>query len=141
MSTLGEKTILAVDPGTRKCGMAVVHRNSNGGFDILWKGIVEASKVGSEATNQVGSYKELSLVVVGGGTASRPIVESLRAAMPSIGILVVDEKDTTMNARERYWEHNPRRGWRRFLPATMQTPPVPVDDYVAVILAERVLST
>jgi hypothetical protein len=59
--------------------------------------------------------------------------------MPSMGILVVDEKNTTLQARERYWEHNPRRGWRRFLPSTLQVPPADVDDFVALILAERVL--
>jgi hypothetical protein len=56
-----------------------------------------------------------------------------------MAILVVDEKDTTLQARERFWEHNRRRGWRRILPATLQVPPSPVDDYVAMILAERVL--
>ena len=58
-----------------------------------------------------------------------------------IRVVVGDEVlDTSVKARERYWEHNPRRGWRRLLPATLQTPPEPVDDFVALILAERVLS-
>jgi hypothetical protein len=78
-------------------------------------------------------------MIVGSGTTSKALVQKLRDHMPSIGILVVDEKDTTMKARERYWVHNPRRGWRRLLPATLQTPPGPVDDFVALILAERVL--
>ena len=34
---------------------------------------------------------------------------------------------------------NPPRGWRRLLPVSMQMPPEPYDDYVAVILAQRFL--
>ncbi|HKM17981.1 MAG TPA: pre-16S rRNA-processing nuclease YqgF, partial [Limnochordia bacterium] len=34
---------------------------------------------------------------------------------------------------------HPPRGWRRLLPVSLQTPPVPIDDYVAVILAQRYL--
>jgi hypothetical protein len=79
------------------------------------------------------------MVIVGNGTRSKDIAGLIRDGSPSMGILVVDERDTTMQARERYWEHNPRRGWRRLLPATLQTPPEPVDDFVALILAERVL--
>jgi RNase H-fold protein (predicted Holliday junction resolvase) len=140
MSTLGERTVLAIDPGTSKCGVACVNRNGDGEFKILWKGIVPPAEIGTIAIKQ-RELNKYSLVAVGGGTASRPIVETLREHIPSIGILIVDEKDTTMDARARYWEHNPRRGWRRLLPATMQLPPQPVDDFVAVILAERVLST
>ena len=36
-----------------------------------------------------------------------------------------------------YWREHPPRGLMRLIPVTMQVPPVPVDDYVAVILAER----
>jgi hypothetical protein len=79
------------------------------------------------------------LIIVGGGTNSRQIVSEIRDRHAGVGILVVDEKDTTMQARERYWVHNPRRGWRRILPSTLQVPPDPVDDFVALILAERVL--
>ena len=38
-----------------------------------------------------------------------------------------------------YWEAHPPTGWRRFFPTSMQVPPVPVDDFVAVILAQRYL--
>lgn len=135
---MGEKIVLAVDPGTSKCGMALVKRTSGQELEVLWRSIVPT-------TDLVGALEEAFLVhkadmaIVGSGTHSKPVVHAIRAHMPSMGILVVDEKDTSLQARERYWEHNPRRGWRRLLPATMQTPPHPIDDFVAVILAERVL--
>jgi RNase H-fold protein (predicted Holliday junction resolvase) len=107
---------------------------------VLSRWIVPQEQV-AEIALEAHEDSTFSMIVVGSGTKSRTVVEALRDAMPSIGILVVDERDTTMQARERYWEHNPRRGWRRILPATMQVPPQPVDDWAAVILAERVLNT
>ena len=138
MSGTGEKTVLAIDPGRAKCGLAVVRRNSDDSVELLWRKVVPASSL---MEGVVGASKdhEFSMVIIGSGTSSKEVVESLREWLPSIGILVVDEKDTSIQARERYWSHNPRRGWRRLFPSTMQVPPKPVDDFVALILAERVL--
>lgn len=138
MSTLGEKTVLAVDPGSSKCGIALVHRNNERQLKLVWRCVVPTPEVAEMAVKANG-IQPFSLVIVGSGTRSRDIVHRLRDAMPSVGILVVDEKDTSLQARERYWEHNPRRGWRKLLPATLQTPPDPIDDFAAMILAERVL--
>lgn len=133
------RTVLAIDPGSSKCGMALVRREVSGKLSVLWRKIspTEALVASLEEARDVESY---SMVIVGAGTKSRACVEEIRAANPSTGILVVDEKDTSLQARERYWEHHKRRGWRRFLPSTMQVPPEPVDDFVALILAERVLT-
>lgn len=138
MSLLGEKTILAIDPGKSKCGLAVVHRTETGKVELIHKGIFNTDNIATIA-EETKSTHPYDLIVIGSGTTSRNTVEKVRALMPSVGILVVDEKNTTVEARERYWVHNPRRGLRRLIPATLQTPPVPVDDYAALILAERVL--
>lgn len=139
MSVLGPKTVLAVDPGSAKCGLAVVRRDAAGQLTVLWRRIAPVDQL-EAALAEGRAIAPLALVVVGDGTRSQAVVQRVREAVPSIGLLVVDERNTSMHARERYWEHHPRRGWRRFLPATMQVPPVPVDDFVAVILAERVLA-
>lgn len=135
-----EKTVLAIDPGRAKCGLALVKRNEANKLELLWRGVVprEALIENLRAAGQTAPYQ---LVIVGGGTTSQPVVAEIREEMPSVGILVVDERDTSIHARERYWEHHPRRGWRRLLPATLQVPPDPVDDFAALILAERVLAT
>jgi RNase H-fold protein (predicted Holliday junction resolvase) len=133
-----EKTVLAIDPGSSKCGMALVHRDENGHLDLLWRVVAKRGEV-CERIDDAMSVQKFSMIIVGSGTKSTELVREIREKLPSIGILVVDEKDTSFQARERYWEHHPRRGWRRLLPATMQVPPEPVDDFVALILAERVL--
>lgn len=136
---MSEKTVLAIDPGSSKCGMALVRRDDDGKLQLLWHLICAPEEVPMqlEEAKKVGTF---STVVVGSGTRSRPLVESVRNQMPSIGVLLVDERDTSLQARERYWEYNPRRGFMRFLPATLFVPKVPIDDFAALVIAERVLA-
>lgn len=134
-----ENTILAIDPGSSKCGMALVKRDSAGDLAILWRKIAPTETL-ADSLAEAFSVEQARLVVFGSGTKSKDLVALTREAYPSMGILVIDEKDTTLQARERYWEHHKRRGWRRIIPASMQVPPEPVDDFVAIILAERVLT-
>jgi RNase H-fold protein (predicted Holliday junction resolvase) len=133
-----DKTVLAIDPGTSKCGMALVCRTTEQTLRLIWHEVVPTEMV-LPKLHQAYAAEPFHLIIIGSGTHSKPIVSTIREHLPSMGILVVDEKDTTLQARERYWEHHPRRGWRRLLPATLQVPPEPVDDFVAFILAERVL--
>jgi RNase H-fold protein (predicted Holliday junction resolvase) len=133
-----DKTVLAIDPGTRKCGMALVQRTSGNRVDLRWRAIAEPKMV-IPKLHEAYVVEPFQLIVIGGGTNSDAIIKSIRSHIPSMGLLVVDEKDTSLQARERYWEHHPRKGWRRFVPSTLQVPPEEVDDFVALILAERVL--
>jgi RNase H-fold protein (predicted Holliday junction resolvase) len=127
------KTVLGIDPGTGKCGVAVLASG-----DILHRSVIDSARLIEELPVIARQYA-IDLVVVGNGTNSKAIQSAIREALPGRALLIVDETDTTIRARERYWQHTPRRGWRRLLPSSMQVPPVPVDDFVAVILAERAL--
>lgn len=139
MTSSAERTVLAIDPGSAKCGLALVRRDGDAKLVLLWRAICSTEEVIDKLREaaEVASYQ---MIIVGAGTRSYDLVHRLREQMPGIGILVIDEKDTTLQARERYWEYNPRRGLRRLLPASMWVPPEPVDDYAALILAERVLT-
>lgn len=132
------KTVLAIDPGSAKCGFALVQREASGALALLGHRVVPLE----ELESQVQEYHQahpFALIIVGSATNSKAVVARLRELLPAIGVMVVDETNTSNEARARYWEHNPRRGWRRFLPATMQVPPEAIDDFAALILAERVL--
>ena len=133
-----EKVVLAVDPGSAKCGLALVRRAEEQKLDVLWRKVAPLGELADSVT-EAFDVAPADMIVVGSGTGSREVIQRIREARPSMGILVVDEQETTLQARERYWEHHKRRGWRRFVPATMFLPPEPFDDFVALILAERVL--
>lgn len=134
-----DKTVLAIDPGSSKHGMALVRRDHEGKIHLLWRYVCPDAELEAKI-DEARALRPFGMIIVGSGTRSRKTVDRINAHSPGLGVLLIDETDTTLQARERYWEYNKRRGWRRFLPASMQVPPEPVDDFVGLILAERVLS-
>ncbi len=124
--------VIAVDPGRSKCGLAVVHRHRG----VLHQAIVDTPKLTEAVSDAVAAY-HAELVVLGAGTSGKAAHAALQTANAEISIKLVDEYRTTDAARLRYWRENPPRGFRRLLPVSMLVPPVPVDDYAAVIIAER----
>jgi RNase H-fold protein (predicted Holliday junction resolvase) len=130
-----QEVVIAVDPGREKCGVAVVGRPDI----IVFRAVVPTETVAATIQGLAAQYETLSLVL-GNGTFSRVIQQRLETSQQvgkRLKIISVEEYRTTDMAKARYWRENPPRGWRRILPVTMQVVPVPVDDYAAVILAEK----
>jgi len=125
------KPVVAIDPGTDKCGFAVVSKSC-----ILRRWIAPRIQLIEELAKAVEAF-EIETIVLGDRTGSKAFRSEIAAAFPSLKIAVVDEHMSSMEARARYWVENPPRGWRKVLPVGMQVPPQPYDDLVAVILAER----
>src|SRR5690606_16764204 len=92
--TVMEKTILAIDPGTRKCGFALVQRNTEGKLSLLWR-TIKPTEEASDAMHEAMNVANYSMVVVGKGTSSKELVSKLREEFPSIGVLMVDEENTS----------------------------------------------
>jgi hypothetical protein len=88
------------------------------------------------AKQWVESY-QVQAIIVGNQTASKRVFD----IMAPLGCPVegVPERDSTMQARRRYFRDHPPKGWRRWLPLSLQIPPEPYDDYAAVVLAESYL--
>ena len=64
-----------------------------------------------------------------------------KAAVRAAGLpfALVDERETTLQARARFFIDHPPRGWRRLMPRGMLLPDRPIDDYAALLIAERYL--
>lgn len=129
---MSAKRVLSIDPGSAKCGVAVVDSDNK----ILLQDVVSTEELPAEAARLVALYEPIALVM-GNGTGSRPIADRIRALALSPPLLLVPEAHTTIQARERYLDAHPPKGWLRLVPRALRTPPVPIDDFVAVILAER----
>ena len=127
--------VAAIDPGREKCGVAIV----DGEGRVLEQDVVVTARLADELTVRVKKYQP-ECILLGNGTTSRTAEETVRAAFPNIPVEIVNEYRTTDDARIEYWKAHPPTGWRRFFPTGMQVPPVPVDDFVAVILAQRYLT-
>ncbi|MES1147504.1 MAG: pre-16S rRNA-processing nuclease YqgF, partial [bacterium] len=133
-----KRVVLAIDPGRKKCGMAVVVRDQDGKLHVLWRAIVPPTDV-IDQSQEVANTFPFSMCLVGSGTTSESMVAALREAWPAIGVVIVDERESTLEARELYWQTIGRKGWRRLLPASLQVPPEDHDDFAAVVIASRFL--
>lgn len=126
--------ILAIDPGREKCGLAVVDLAGR----VIDRRIVPRGGLSLILPALFKSF-EISRVVIGQGTASQAVAEELKKTKPQAELILVQEKYSTLEARQRYWQANRPRGLWRLIPTSLRVPPVPVDDFAAVILAERYL--
>jgi RNase H-fold protein (predicted Holliday junction resolvase) len=123
--------ILGIDPGTRKCGYAVL---GTAGCPTGAIGIVETANLPALLADLIARYP-IQKIALGSGTHAPPVAALLEAS--GLPVHIVDERETTLRARIRYFADNPPRGWRRFIPRGMLLPPRPVDDYAALLIAER----
>jgi RNase H-fold protein (predicted Holliday junction resolvase) len=125
--------VVGIDPGTRKCGYAVVEASS---LAPLAQGIVEIDRF-SACLNEIRNRFEIRTVALGGGTHTDAVAALVREA--GLSLVVVDERETTLLARARYFRVHPPRGWKWFIPRGLLLPPCPIDDFAAVLIAERFL--
>jgi RNase H-fold protein (predicted Holliday junction resolvase) len=80
-------------------------------------------------------------VVLGDGTGNQQIFSRLSNFFsPQTSIAIIDERNSSQEARGRYWRVNPARGLWKLIPTSMRVPPEPYDQYVALILIERYLA-
>lgn len=127
-------SILAIDPGTAKCGIAVVTQGTPP--KIHHREILPTESVIPRITALIPLHA-ISTILIGNATGSKGLVRTLRETLPpEIPLHTVSEAHTSERARARYHQENPPRGWHRLLPAGLRTPAEPYDDYAAIILAE-----
>lgn len=128
-------SVLAIDPGRDKCGLAVVQRDGR----VLHHSIVATDQVANQVAGLVKEHR-VEGIVIGDRTAAKQVARALAAVPLPANPVLVDEHRSSEEGRRRFFRDNPRRGWRRLLPVTLQTPPRPYDDYVAILLAEKYLA-
>jgi RNase H-fold protein (predicted Holliday junction resolvase) len=77
---------------------------------------------------------------MGNQTTAKSWKQKLSSELPaSLPIVLVDERYSTLEARDRYWQMYPPKGLARLIPQGLRQPPRPVDDIVAILLIERYL--
>jgi RNase H-fold protein (predicted Holliday junction resolvase) len=79
----------------------------------------------------------VAVAAIGRGTNAAAVSEIV--ATLGLPVVLVDERETTLLARARYFDDHPPRGWRRWVPRGMLLPDRPIDDYAALLIAERYL--
>lgn len=128
-----DAAVLGVDPGRDKAGFALL--DAAGG--VIEAGVLPVERLAVHL-NSLLAGRSVTAVALGRGTNSAALAAGLRDL--GVPIHLVDEYETSRRARELYFRDHPPRGWRRFIPAGLQLPPVPVDDYAAILIARRFLA-
>jgi len=127
--------ILGLDPGTRKCGFAVVDR-----------GVAKPLHLAIEPLAELGATlerieREFAPEIIAIGKGTNASVVTAAAAARGLHFALVDERETTLRARARFFADHPPRGWKRIVPLGMLVPDQPIDDYAALLIAERYLGS
>lgn len=125
--------ILAIDPGREKTGIAIL-KNS----DVLEHKIINSEELVQIIKSLLEKYI-IKTIVMGNGTSSKKKYDLLKQEFTEINIVLVNEYRTTDEARKLYFQENPPKGWKKLIPLGMQVPPVPVDDYAAIVIGRKYL--
>tara|TARA_B100000242_G_scaffold266484_1_gene215344 strand:+ start:624 stop:1061 length:438 start_codon:yes stop_codon:yes gene_type:complete len=122
--------LISIDPGKCKCGMVLV--------DLHKKKVDQAIVISTEfLPNYVKTLyrsQNISKVIIGNGTTSKNNIEKLKFIKKDL--FIVEEKNTTLRAKNRYFELFPVRGFRNLLPKEIFLMNKNLDAISALIILE-----
>ena len=125
--------ILGFDPGRDKCGLAVMGETRQ----LLYHQVVLSSEA-IATIQQLCQQFPIEIIVMGDQTTAKSWRQKLERDLSlSLPIVLVDERYSTLEARDRYWQMYPPQGFQRLIPQGLREPPRPIDDIVAILLIER----
>ncbi|WP_088894271.1 pre-16S rRNA-processing nuclease YqgF [Leptolyngbya ohadii] len=134
-SASAQPVILGFDPGRQKCGVAIL------GIDrtLLFHQVIAAGEA-IQAIEQLRQKYPVTTLVMGNQTSAKEWKQKLSDQLTDPPrIVLVNERYSTLEARDRYWQMFPPTGLTRLLPQGLRTPPRAIDDIVAILLIERYL--
>ena len=122
--------LISIDPGRCKCGLVLV--------DLNQKTVDEAVVINSEFlpkyVKTLITNETISKVIIGNGTTSRQNIEKLDFI--NNDLIIVEEKNTTFRAKQRYFELFPIRGLKTLLPKEIFIMNKNLDAVSALIILE-----
>ena len=131
-----KKQIIAVDPGKDKVGDAVVHSTAG----VKEQSIVPADRL-SQHLKMIFAHYRIDEIVLGNGTEAEKTEEKIKSLKKDIKIHIIDERSTTEEAEARYIKEKPKSRLEKMLRKFVSwRPKTPVDDYAAVIIAEKYIA-
>lgn len=133
MTEVPSTLLLGFDPGRDKCGIAVVGQAA----EIYEHEVVPAKNAIARIQSWVQQYG-IQTIIMGNQTTAKQWQQSLQSL--SLPIVPVDERYSTLEARNRYWAMYPPKGIMRLVPLGIREVPRPIDDIVAILLVERYLA-
>ena len=122
--------LISIDPGKCKCGLILV--------DLHQKKVDQAIVLNTESlpiyVKNLNASENISKVMIGNGTTSRQNIEKLDFIRNNL--IIVEEKNTTLRAKKRYFEIFPTKGLKSFLPKEIFIMNKNLDALSALIILE-----
>jgi RNase H-fold protein (predicted Holliday junction resolvase) len=130
-----QPVILGFDPGRRKCGLAVM------GVDrTLRYHQVVVTEAAIDTIQTLRQRFPISLLIMGDQTTAKDWKQKLTTDLSDpLRIVMVDERYSSLEARDRYWQMYPPKGLYGLVPQSFRHISRPIDDIVAILLIERYL--
>jgi len=122
--------LISIDPGKCKCGLVLV--------DLYKKKVHQAIVLNTEFlpnyVKNLHSSENISKVIIGNGTTSRQNIEKLDFIRNDL--IIVEEKNTTLRAKKRYFELFPIQGLKNLIPKEIFIMNKNLDAISALIILE-----
>ena len=122
--------LISIDPGKCKCGLVLVDLNKK----KVDQAIVLNTELLPKYVKSLNSLENISKVIIGNGTTSKQNLEKLKFINKDL--IIVEEKNTTLRAKKRYFELFPIRGLKMFLPKEILIMNKNLDAVSALIILE-----
>ncbi len=125
---------ISIDPGKSKCGLIFADSDRK---KILKAVVIESQFLVQDIKNLKKKHQNVK-VIMGNGTSSKEHANSL--SFLGENLLLVEEKNTTFRAKQRYFEIHPIKGLRRLFPKDVFLYNVNLDAVAALIILEDFLN-
>ena len=122
--------LISIDPGKCKCGLVLVDLNKK----KVDQAIVLNTEFLLKYVENLNSSENISKVLIGNGTTSKQIIEKLKFIKKDL--IIVEEKNSTLRAKKRYFELFPIRGLKFLLPREIFIINKNLDAVSALIISE-----
>ena len=121
---------ISIDPGKSKCGLVLVDINEK----KINQAIILRTELLVEHVRNLKASEEITKVIIGNGTTSKEKIDNFQFIKKDL--IVVEEKNTTYRAKERYFELFPITGLGILIPREIFIFNKNLDAIAALIILE-----
>ena len=122
--------VIAIDPGISKCGIVIADLERK----IVNEAIVIKSDMLVKYIKKINQREEILQFLIGNGTSSKKHINDLREFISNL--IIVEERNSTWRARDRYFEIFPIKGVKSLFPRDIFIINKNLDALAALILLE-----
>tara|TARA_B100000482_G_scaffold63701_1_gene44421 strand:+ start:739 stop:1176 length:438 start_codon:yes stop_codon:yes gene_type:complete len=121
---------ISIDPGKYKCGLVLVDLNEK----KVCQAIILKPELLAANVKNLKAVEKISKVIIGNGTTSKENIKKLSFIKQDL--IIVEEKNTTYRAKERYFELFPISGIKKLIPREIFILNLNLDALSALIILE-----